>query len=215
MELGEGDADLRLLALPAPPDRRVRAGRGAGRRGGPRGAHPLPARAHRGLHPARVLQPHGPGLRALAAQRLLGHGRTRGWRPPCPGTPRASSSSRRWPSRRRRRSGPGGHILLWPAYTAHLGRAAVHASGGGLRDGLGHPARRAARSSWTAPSPSSTWRASCRSPTAASATSPATSPSTRRRSGPQHFGDRWPRILEAKKKFDPDGIMAPGFIQYE
>ncbi|MEA2604370.1 MAG: cytokinin dehydrogenase [Acidobacteriota bacterium] len=31
----------------------------------------------------------------------------------------------------------------------------------------------------------------------------------------QHFGDRWPRILEAKRKFDPDGIMAPGFIQYE
>ena len=30
----------------------------------------------------------------------------------------------------------------------------------------------------------------------------------------QHFGDRWPRILEAKRKFDPDGIMAPGFIQY-
>ena len=31
----------------------------------------------------------------------------------------------------------------------------------------------------------------------------------------QHFGDQWPRILAAKKKFDPDGIMAPGFIQYE
>jgi cytokinin dehydrogenase len=31
----------------------------------------------------------------------------------------------------------------------------------------------------------------------------------------QHFGDRWPRILDAKHKFDPDGIMAPGFIQYE
>jgi FAD/FMN-containing dehydrogenase len=30
----------------------------------------------------------------------------------------------------------------------------------------------------------------------------------------QHFGDRWPRILAAKKQFDPDGIMAPGFIQY-
>lgn len=30
-----------------------------------------------------------------------------------------------------------------------------------------------------------------------------------------HFGDRWPMILEAKKKFDPDGIMAPGFIVYE
>jgi FAD/FMN-containing dehydrogenase len=31
----------------------------------------------------------------------------------------------------------------------------------------------------------------------------------------QHFGDRWPMITEAKKKFDPDGILAPGFIQYE
>ena len=31
----------------------------------------------------------------------------------------------------------------------------------------------------------------------------------------QHFGDQWPRILEAKKRFDPDGIMNPGFIQYE
>ena len=31
----------------------------------------------------------------------------------------------------------------------------------------------------------------------------------------QHYGDRWPMILEAKRKFDPDGIMAPGFIQYE
>ncbi|HYG65525.1 MAG TPA: FAD-binding protein [Thermoanaerobaculia bacterium] len=30
-----------------------------------------------------------------------------------------------------------------------------------------------------------------------------------------HFGDRWPMILAAKKKFDPAGIMAPGFIQYE
>ena len=29
----------------------------------------------------------------------------------------------------------------------------------------------------------------------------------------QHFGDRWPMILDAKKKFDPDGIMAPGFIR--
>jgi FAD/FMN-containing dehydrogenase len=30
-----------------------------------------------------------------------------------------------------------------------------------------------------------------------------------------HFGDRWPMVCEAKKKFDPDGILAPGFIQYE
>ena len=31
----------------------------------------------------------------------------------------------------------------------------------------------------------------------------------------QHFGDQWPRVLEAKAKFDPDRILAPGFIQYE
>jgi|HubBroStandDraft_3_1064219.scaffolds.fasta_scaffold03916_4 cytokinin dehydrogenase len=31
----------------------------------------------------------------------------------------------------------------------------------------------------------------------------------------QHFGDRWPRMQAAKKRFDPDGILAPGFIQFE
>ena len=69
-----GDADLRRLVLPASPDRRVRSRPGAGRSGGPRRAHPLPARPHRGLLPVRVRQPDGPGLRALAAQRLLGDG---------------------------------------------------------------------------------------------------------------------------------------------
>ncbi len=29
-----------------------------------------------------------------------------------------------------------------------------------------------------------------------------------------HFGDRWPMILQAKQKFDPDRILSPGFIQY-
>ncbi|MDP9120135.1 MAG: FAD-binding protein [Acidobacteriota bacterium] len=31
----------------------------------------------------------------------------------------------------------------------------------------------------------------------------------------QHFGDRWPAILAAKRKFDPDRILGAGFIQYE
>jgi cytokinin dehydrogenase len=31
----------------------------------------------------------------------------------------------------------------------------------------------------------------------------------------QHYGDQWPRIQAAKRTFDPDGILAPGFIVYE
>jgi cytokinin dehydrogenase len=27
-----------------------------------------------------------------------------------------------------------------------------------------------------------------------------------------HFGDRWPAMVEAKRKYDPDGILNPGFI---
>ncbi len=30
-----------------------------------------------------------------------------------------------------------------------------------------------------------------------------------------HFGDQWPRLCAAKKRWDPDGILSPGFIQYE
>ena len=30
-----------------------------------------------------------------------------------------------------------------------------------------------------------------------------------------HFGDQWEMVKAAKKRFDPDGILAPGFIQYE
>jgi|CXWL01.1.fsa_nt_gi FAD/FMN-containing dehydrogenase len=30
-----------------------------------------------------------------------------------------------------------------------------------------------------------------------------------------HFGDKWGMVCAAKKKFDPDHILGPGFIQYE
>lgn len=29
-----------------------------------------------------------------------------------------------------------------------------------------------------------------------------------------HFGPEWPRVVEAKRKYDPDGIMNPGFVVY-
>lgn len=31
----------------------------------------------------------------------------------------------------------------------------------------------------------------------------------------QHFGDKWPMVRAAKARFDPDGVLSPGFIQYE
>lgn len=30
-----------------------------------------------------------------------------------------------------------------------------------------------------------------------------------------HYGDRWPALCAAKQRFDPDGILNPGFIQFE
>ncbi|HEV8631312.1 MAG TPA: hypothetical protein VGV61_13420, partial [Thermoanaerobaculia bacterium] len=29
-----------------------------------------------------------------------------------------------------------------------------------------------------------------------------------------HFGEEWPRVLAAKRKFDPDQLLSPGFIHY-
>jgi cytokinin dehydrogenase len=31
----------------------------------------------------------------------------------------------------------------------------------------------------------------------------------------QHYGGQWPRVLAAKKRYDPDGILSPGFVRYE
>jgi FAD/FMN-containing dehydrogenase len=30
-----------------------------------------------------------------------------------------------------------------------------------------------------------------------------------------HYGDAWPRMCAAKKRFDPAGIFGSGFIQFE
>ncbi len=30
-----------------------------------------------------------------------------------------------------------------------------------------------------------------------------------------HYGDQWERVREAKKRFDPDGVLSPGFVVYE
>jgi cytokinin dehydrogenase len=30
-----------------------------------------------------------------------------------------------------------------------------------------------------------------------------------------HYGDQWAAVVAAKRKFDPHGILNPGFIKYE
>jgi FAD/FMN-containing dehydrogenase len=30
-----------------------------------------------------------------------------------------------------------------------------------------------------------------------------------------HFGDKWAGVCAAKKKYDPDGLLNPGFIDYD
>lgn len=30
-----------------------------------------------------------------------------------------------------------------------------------------------------------------------------------------HYGDAWPKVVELKKRFDPQGILNPGFVQFE
>jgi FAD/FMN-containing dehydrogenase len=30
-----------------------------------------------------------------------------------------------------------------------------------------------------------------------------------------HFGEKWPAVVALKKKYDPQGVLNPGFIRYE
>ena len=30
-----------------------------------------------------------------------------------------------------------------------------------------------------------------------------------------HYGDLWPAVVALKKKFDPKGVLNPGFVKYE
>ena len=30
-----------------------------------------------------------------------------------------------------------------------------------------------------------------------------------------HYGEMWPKVVELKKKFDPQGVLNPGFVLYE
>ena len=110
--------------------------------------------------------------------------------------------------------GPGGHILLWPAYT-HTSEAPLfmhpegdYVMGWGILPGVPFRFLDRALAQLDMASELSIAYGGKRYLSGYITFDTA-------EKWAQHFGDRWPAILEAKKKFDPDGIMAPGFIQYE
>ncbi|HEX4966033.1 MAG TPA: FAD-binding protein [Thermoanaerobaculia bacterium] len=110
--------------------------------------------------------------------------------------------------------GPGGHVLLWPAYTRtseaplFMHPGGDYVMGWGILPGV--PARFLDRAlaQLDMASELSIYYGGKRYLSGFITFDTA-------EKWAAHFGDRWPRILEAKKKFDPEGIMAPGFIRYE
>lgn len=110
--------------------------------------------------------------------------------------------------------GPGGHILLWPAYTGtsdvplfmHPGGEFV--MGWGILPGVPERFLQRALTQLDMASELSIFYGGKRYLSGYITFDTA-------EKWAQHYGDQWPRILEAKKKFDPDGIMNPGFIVYE
>lgn len=110
--------------------------------------------------------------------------------------------------------GPGGHILLWPAYTAtsdvplFMHPPGDHVMGWGILPGVPERFLDRALTQLDMCSELSIHYGGKRYLSGYITFDTA-------EKWAQHYGEQWPRILAAKKKYDPDGIMAPGFIVYE
>ena len=110
--------------------------------------------------------------------------------------------------------GPGGHVLLWPAATASsdvplfMHPGGEHVMGWGILPGVPRAFLERALAQLDMASELSIAYGGKRYLSGYITFDTA-------EKWAAHFGDRWPMILAAKRRFDPDGILAPGFIIYE
>ena len=210
----QGDDRLRAVALPDVPDHRVRARRGAGRRAGAGPAFALAPLPDSGRDAARVLPPHGADVRGLEALGLLGEAA------PVDGDDAALGAGARSTSRRSSRTCRRARSA--PAATSCSGRRKTSTSSVPL---FMHPGGEQVLG-WgvLGAVPESKLDEMLTQLDMASELSIAYG-GKRYLSGfitfdtPErwaaHYGDQWPRLCAAKRRWDPDGILAPGFIQYE
>jgi len=110
--------------------------------------------------------------------------------------------------------GPGGHVLLWPSATASsdvplfMHPGGEYVMGWGILPGVPRPFLERALAQLDMASELSIAYGGKRYLSGYITFDTA-------EKWAAHFGDRWPQVLAAKRRFDPDGIMAPGFIVYE
>jgi cytokinin dehydrogenase len=110
--------------------------------------------------------------------------------------------------------GPGGHILLWPAVNRtseaplFMRPAGEHVMGWGILPGVPRQFLMLGLAQLDMASELSSFYGGKRYLSGYITYAGA-------ERWAQHFGEHWATIQAAKRRFDPDGIMAPGFIQYE
>lgn len=110
--------------------------------------------------------------------------------------------------------GPGGHVLLWPARTASsdvplfMHPEGEYVMGWGILPGVPHEFLDLALNQLDMASELSIHYGGKRY-----LSGYVTFDTAEKWAG--HYGGQWERVREAKTRFDPDGILAPGFVVYE
>ena len=110
--------------------------------------------------------------------------------------------------------GPGGHVLLWPARTEgsdvplFMHPEGEYVMGWGILPGVPHEYLERALANLDMASELSIHYGGKRYLSGYVTFDTA-------EKWANHYGDQWERVLAAKKRFDPDRVLSPGFVRYE